>query len=395
MVKLAYFFMFFLCACASVPLRTPRSSTAVPLSSWSRLWTKKLNGFISDLSFSKNGEKILVATVPNYESDQGDREYLLSLFDSKGKQLWKMRNTGPVKAQALSDDGSWAVVGTYDDRLTAISWEGLGQKGFQGPRTLWSVNATCRPTILNLSKKVICYHDDDADPRVAFDVFDGSGKKLFSYPIGQDILGLKVSQNQRYFAVGLSRGQVILFDDQIRSLWQVEVPGEVVDLDISSNEGQPHVAVLFHQNEYRISLYDAQGKVEAQGAVPFPSRQVDLSQNSLQNSPRMIWAQGLTKESRFQGLFSAQSDLKHLWKVEEPLNVDSPLPSLVMKSSVLVQSDAYSFVEFDFAGAARAILPVSSEGHGNLYLMAYSPETQTVVFATDEGEVVVFRSPSN
>jgi hypothetical protein len=83
------------------------------------------------------------------------------MLGSQGRLLWQNKMRFPVKELDLSKDGSLSVVGTFGNEIL-----GLNAKG----KTLWSVEATCKPIILNESKRVLCYHDDDAEPSVAFGV---------------------------------------------------------------------------------------------------------------------------------------------------------------------------------------------------------------------------------
>jgi hypothetical protein len=131
------------------------------------LWKKQMPGLITDLTTSGDGKNVLVATAPNREAvPGGSGRYELILMRDDGKTAWRRPLNSPVKAQAISRDGSLIVISTYDDQIVGIDSKGA---------TRWSVDGMCRPHVLEKSGKVICYHDDDAEPGIAFRVIDKGG----------------------------------------------------------------------------------------------------------------------------------------------------------------------------------------------------------------------------
>ena len=139
----------------------------------------------------------------------------------------------------------------------------------------------CKP--IPLGKRFLCYHDDDAEPDVAFDVYTAAGRKVLFYPITRDVLALKVSDDERNVAIALQGSQVLLFDPEFRSLWQRSVAGEVVDLAVSAG-AHPRVAVLYNRPAATagaespgqgIALLNEQGAVLGETSVTGRAAQVE------------------------------------------------------------------------------------------------------------------------
>jgi hypothetical protein len=200
-----------------------------------RLWIRRLTGYISDINISSRGNAVLVGTLPDYDDEDGSRKNLLHYFDGHGRERWSKVLPTAVKSQAISAHASLAVVATHEDEVLAFSESG---------KKLWSAHATCSPIIINSRKEVICYHDDDAEPEIAFDVFNWNGKKIRSYPIKNDILTLKVSEDEYSTALALTQGMVQVLGPDYKLKWNARVEGEIVDIDISIGR-DPRLAVLY------------------------------------------------------------------------------------------------------------------------------------------------------
>ena len=126
-------------------------------------WSKKLNGAISGISLSRDEKVILVATSVDKEIDGRSRYPLLSRFNTRGTRLWQISLKSPVRDLDLDEKGNMIVISNYQNELIAFNAQG---------KKRWSVDVTCRPFVVDHSKSIFCYHDDDAQPQVAFDVFD-------------------------------------------------------------------------------------------------------------------------------------------------------------------------------------------------------------------------------
>ena len=142
-----------------------------------------------------------------------------------------------IKSQTLSDDGSLAVIATYDDQI-----RGYNRSGKQ----LWDAEAFCKPIVLSSLKKVLCFHDDDAEPELGFEVFDWQGKKLSDFPIQNDALVLKVAPDEKHFIMALTHGHVLVFDSHFKPIAKKTVSGEIVDVAITS---ATNYAVLYNKKK--------------------------------------------------------------------------------------------------------------------------------------------------
>ncbi|MCM2324532.1 MAG: PQQ-like beta-propeller repeat protein [Oligoflexia bacterium] len=358
------------------------------------LWTRKLPGYVTDLDISRDGGAILLSTAPNRETESGSREYLLMGFDARGKMRWRTKPKAPVKAQAISDDGAFAVVAGYDDTLTAIDPRGRRYA------ELWSVEASCRPFVLNRSKRVLCYNDDDEDPGVAFQVFDWSGRKLLSYPISHDILALAVSSDERNIAVALTRGQVILFNGEFRPVWQKKVEGEISALDVGPGSA-PKVAVLFdsrRQPAQKLAIVQA-------GAAPAAILPTSERLTRLQFWPERggtLLGFGHDAKELFARAFQLSSAgvPTEKWKAAEPRSTDCPPLATVTRSGPLLARDPPPkegaprhpvLALFDGAGEGLVDYRMGGEDGACLYVQAYAPDAGIIVAATDDGTFSAFQ----
>ena len=206
-----------------------------------KLWTRKSPGLLTDLNLSRDGSTILVATIPDRDSVEigaNRSKNYAAIFSSAGKTLAQIEMPAQIKSQTISDDGSLSIIATYDD--TIRGYDRTGQK-------IWEYEGICKPIALSSLKKILCFHDDDSDPQLAFEVLDWTGHQVDSYSVKLDSLMIKVSPNEKYFVVGLNHGKVLLFDSSFRPVWQKSVDGELTDLAISaSDESAPTVAALYN-----------------------------------------------------------------------------------------------------------------------------------------------------
>jgi len=255
------------------------------------VWTQKVDGAISGLSFSKNGKAILVASSPDHDIEGSSDHYLLSRWDDQGRRLWQQKVKAPIKDQDLSEEGELAVVVNYEHEILALDAKGA---------LLWQAEGTCQPHVLQKIKKILCYHDDDAEPQVAYDLYDWGGRRLFSYSIEDDILALKVSEGfaseqaasqfKQNLVFALTGGQIVLMQLQeglvkggeARSefqqvLWKKTIEGEIVDLGVSQGSS-PRVAVLYKdaQQLERVAVFDSQARPVGVFSPSFRAQQLEI-----------------------------------------------------------------------------------------------------------------------
>jgi hypothetical protein len=314
-----------------------------------------------------------------------------------GKVAWQKPLKSAVKSQAISDDGSIAVVSTYDDRITAYDSAG---------KELWGLDGLCQPHILAQPKRIVCYHDDDAEPNIAFRLFDWNGKVLLSFPISNDILAFKISPDGRNLAVGLTRGQVILIGPDSRATWQKRVDGEVLDLALTPG-AEPRVLVLSNPNQksQKLTLLDSRGEKLAESE---PSERVEQIESS--ESGKIAWAYANSPDGQRVFAFSIDSEkISEPWTVKHPWYADLP-PIIEAKGSPGADTLMFGFEDLlegegdsgsksrhhhllsvDAAGDVLWNIPFKPEE--NLYLAARGRENDAMVVAAamDDGYLSVFR----
>lgn len=126
-----------------------------------------------------------------------------------GKVRWRSTLNLPAKSVALSQSGELGVIATYHDEVLLFNRKG---------KLLWKKEGACRPEFLDSYSLIACTHDDDTDPRIAFDLFDLGGNKVYSHPIESDLLDFKVSADQKFILLSLTGARVELIAlDQLTS----------------------------------------------------------------------------------------------------------------------------------------------------------------------------------
>ena len=199
-------------------------------------WSQRLPGAISSMSVSRAGD-VLAATNPDPDIEGSSSKFWLTRLTPQGKIAWQQLLPAPAKDLDLSADGTLAVVSTHEDELIAYNVKG---------KSIWNVQGTCRPTILNKSRRVLCYHDEDVDPQIAFEIYDWAGKKKVSFPIRGDVLSFRLSRDEKGFVMGLTGGRVLYFNTNGKLLWEKRIAGEIVDVAIAS-QGPVRAAILTQQ----------------------------------------------------------------------------------------------------------------------------------------------------
>jgi hypothetical protein len=352
----------------------------------------------------------LVATVPDRDSVEigaNRSRNFAAIFSVAGKALAQIEMPAQIKSQSISADGSLSVIATYDDVIRG--YDRSGQK-------VWEHEGICKPIVLSQLKKILCFHDDDSDPELAFEVLDWSGHKVDSYSVKLDSLMIKVAQNEKYFVVGLNHGKVLLFDATFKPVWQKSVDGELTDLAISApDSGQPVVAALYNvkkskkkrkkpsksvqvgeiSSEQKIALFAAGGKVPT--LLPIHSRldELDLSadgkalfgygndadgqvivrisEDATKSKDVLVWKRGDPKPAEYSSqLLSSQ---EWVWIGFEDMN------STTRHSHVL---------GFDSEGGVKTNIIVPSEEGSYLYAYAYADRAHVLAVGSDDGRLSLF-----
>ena len=355
-----------------------------------RLWTKRVGGVITDLSVSRNGQNIVIATSPNPDVPGGGEHHTMAKFTRDGHMVWRKPLKVPVRAQSISGDGSLIVASTYDDRITGYNAAG---------KPVWAVNGLCKPILLERIRKIVCYHDDDAESSIAFDVFGWNGQKILSYPIPDlDILALKISEDDRNLAIALTGGHVLLFDPDYKIVWDKKVSGEISDVSVSSGK-TPEVAVLYTSGtREKISVLDAGGTVVTLGEPHAHVEQIEISPTASD-----VFTFGNGPQGQYLALYpllpgAPPSVLKTKWERLEPRRSDYSSSIIVSQDRIivgiedLVDTDRHThLLGFDFDGNQKWSIPVIVEEGVYLYEQDFASENPLLAITTDDGVLSVFK----
>jgi hypothetical protein len=385
----------------------------------SQLWSRQMNGAISDLSISKNGKAILVATSPDSDIEGSTNSYLLSRYSSTGKLIWQFKQKSPIKEVAQSQDGSFAVISNYENQLFGINAEG---------KILWTNEGMCKPIISDLSKKIICYHDDDNEPKVAFDLYDWKGKKISSYEITKDVLGLKLSADEKSLVMAQANGGVVFFSSEFIPLWHKTVPGEIVDVSVSSGIA-PVVAVLYRAKDKpkleRVIILDSQASLQGDlkadlkseslaatavqvkakvadkrsfGGEPlkilFPS--VNCNQIELSPSGTTLFYYGNSASGQYLGSLSVLSS-KELWvrggstptEYNSSISVGSSQVFMGFQENAAGERRSH-ILNFSYEGDIKTNIRLSPEQSAYLYNFKTAPDGTVLAVGTDDGKLSLY-----
>jgi WD40 repeat protein len=369
------------------PLKAPKVS--VPDKAQA-LWQKRLPGYISDLTVARGGDGVLVSTLPNFDRDGGSHKNLFSCFSRTGRMLWSHDLPTPVKAQAFSRDGSEAIAVTHDNEVIAYNRKG---------KKLWTAEGNCQPMFVSGDRSVLCFHDDDAAPTFAFDIFDaGSGKKTASFPINRDVLALRLSTDQKNIVLGLTGGQVISVGPAFKTLWQATVPGEIVDVDISSGNGG-WVAILYRKAKLGAAVFDQHGKKVSDFVVPAGPDEIRFY---LKSKSIAFYGNG-EKGQVFSWMGEEEGGkYRQLWRRGASYSAHYSPPQVFSyraggESRLLAPFEEVSpgsnnthVLSFDRLGKLALDLPITVAEGAFLYLEDFSPDSGTLAVANDDGTLAVF-----
>lgn len=374
-------------------------SVSTEAGSVTQLWSRKMPGLISDLNVALDGNSLLVTTIPDPE--KGFRQHLLSRLDSKGKTVWSLPLSAQVKSQSIADDGSLAVISNYSEEVMGIDAKG---------QVIWKAVAACKPTILTSLKKILCYHDDDAAPGVAFEVLGWDGKKLQTYPSKNDVLSLKVSQDQSHFVLGMTRGQLAYFDSAFKLVWQKKVGGEILDVSVSSGSN-PEAAVLYNNRRegQRLAIFDSQGKLIGEGA---PSSHVEQVEISPSGGEALVYGNG--PKGQYLALFSAAGGsaeataarktpaaLREKWRRGDAKSADYSSSMIATHDLAIIGFEDIApntrrsrLLAFDLQGGLKWSIPLVTEEGAYLYAQSFSPEKSFLGVGTDDGNLSAYQVTS-
>jgi hypothetical protein len=373
-----------------------------------KLWTRKSPGLLTDLNISRDGSTVLVATVPDRDSVEigaNRSRNFAAIFSSAGKSLAQIEMPAQIKSQTISADGSLSIIATYDDAIRGYDRSG---------KKVWEHEGICKPIALSSLKKILCFHDDDSDPELAFEVLDWSGNKVGAYPVKLDSLMIKVSQNEKYFVVGLNHGKILLFDSIFKLVWQKSVDGELTDLAISSSEsGQPTIAALYNvkktkrkhkkpskspqmgeiSSEQKVALFN-NGKSPV--LLPIHSR---LDELDLSADGKALFGYGNDADGQVIVRISEDKESKDVlaWKRGDPKPAEYSSQLLSSQDWVWIgfedmnSTSRHSHVlGFDNDGGVKTNITVPSEEGSYLYAYSYADRAHILAVGSDDGRLSLF-----
>ena len=359
-----------------------------------------MKGAISNLALSRSGKQILVATYADSDIPGSAKHALLSLWSTQGKLLWEQKADAPIKDIAISPDGQLIVLSTYLDDLIGMDARG---------RKIWNTAGLCKPYVLQEPKRVICYHDDDAGPDVAFDVLDWDGKKIGGFPIQKDIVAFKFSDDQKSLAIALNGGEVILFDSELKPAWRRKLDGEVVDLAVAGSEqsnlistaspspiSRFRVAVLVRADRktQQVEFLGDQGQSLGHVIPSFPVEQLESSPDG-----QIAFYYG----NSFAGQWVAGAsfpELKEIWKQGEPsssrysgsINLSPGLiwAGVEHRSEKPIQRESRVFI-FDLNGNKVHDLDLPKDDTAYLFSHRIAMVPNWFVVGTDDAKLSVYQ----
>ncbi len=363
-----------------------------------KVWSQRLPGFVTDLAVSADAESVFFATIPDFDRNDGQRDFRVSRVNRSGKVLWSKKTEAQVKAVSISDDGKVAVFADYNDELTA-----LGPSGKQ----LWKVHGPCRPLVMGPLKKVVCYHDDDAEPKTAYELLElGTGKRAGSFPISGDILALKLSSDARGLVMALhdanaakgKQNRIVVMGGvmggaQLGQLGEAYVGGVIVDVAVSSG-ASPNVAVLWNsgEREQKVTLLrGAAPKMEMTASEVSTTlgrgEQIEISSNGEQ-----AFVYGNSVEGQWLRAFSG-TPLRLEWSTQmSPKQAEYSSGITVTDKAVVAGVE--SIGELSRTSSYRAFqsttgtplwqTAVTREPGSYLYTQAWAPRRGLLVVGTDD-----------
>ncbi|MBY0471325.1 hypothetical protein K2X30_09170 [bacterium] len=356
----------------------------------SRQWNKVLPGFITDLDFTGDGNALVVATIPDRDGIiKSAPTNLLSYFNRDGKLIWRIIPKTQIKSQSVSDDGSIVVISTYNERLTALNSAG---------KVLWSVRTMCRPHVMSKVEKIVCYHDDATSPKIAFEVYDFKGKRYAYFPRGEDILSLKLPDDQLATAIALTHGQVILFDSEFKKVWERRVNGEVLDLAVGSGDNRLVAALFENGRQQRVAMFDHQGNFQSEVALKAPAEQIEFSPDgsylvTYGNTPRGQSLNTFSVKARGNGTSALEEQWKRgdLYYAEYSSFMTAAKDFLMIGYEDISPKTRWSHIlGFSMSGKLNFDLPLEAKEGAYLYTYSYSHKTSSLAVATDDASLTVY-----
>ncbi len=353
--------------------------SALPVS-FKKLWKEEFPGPITDLSVARLSGDLLAATIPSLESGG---KHLLTLLNRKGDRVFQVPMDFPVKHIDVSATGDLVVVQNHEGQLFGMDRNG---------RRIWMVEASCKPIILTTVKKILCYHDDDTMPAVAFEVFGFDGKTEYKHAVKTDVLSLKISNDERWIVLGISGGKLILMNNEFKVTNEFKVEGEILDVSVSSGD-EPRVASLSMEPKtgQRIGVYEKDGRFRGVMRPPYHVEQIELLPGG-----SLLAIYGNSPKGQYIAAVSPH-DLSVVWQKLEPRYADYSLSISVAEDKILAGFEAVGrksreseLLVLDLEGKLRSQLPLETAEGAYLYSFAFSPVTSLLAVGSDDQMIQLY-----
>ncbi len=345
-----------------------------------RVWEESFPGPITDLALARKSGDLVVASIPDMEAGG---KHLLTLMDPKGKRVFQVPSPFPVKSLDILEDGSRVIVNNYDGKLLAYNRSG---------DVIWESEGSCRPMVLNLSKRIVCYHDDDTKPSFAFDAYDFDGKRFARFPIKSDVLALKISSDERWVGIALSGGRVLVLNSDLKVEKEHRVAGEILDLSVSGGDA-PTLAVISIdlRKGQALAIFEALKKLITSTPLTYHVEQVEALPTG-----KLIAVYGNSPRGQYIAVHSAYDGTLQ-WQKLEARYADYSLAIRVGVDRIVAgfeqvasgeasgaKSRRSKLVVLDLDGRLRADLPLKTAEGAYLYSFAYSPDRSLLGIGTDD-----------
>jgi len=345
----------------------------------SRQFQKPFAGNLADLALARDSGHTLISSIP--DSDSGGK-HRLTLLDDDGDVVFEKDLSSPLRNLGISADGSFIAIQQYEKGVTAF--DGAGKKRF-------GIDVACKPVVLTKKQQLLCVYDDETQPKVAFDVYDWSGKRVARFPIKTDVLAWKVSEDENWIVIAQTFGKVTLINNEFKIAKQYQVKGEVLDVAVSSSS-EPNLAVLHVVPSSGQSMTLLNFKGDSTGAI---RPEQHLEQVEMDQEGKHAFAYGNSPKGQYLAAYSVQND-QLLWRRREARFADYSLKIDVNGEVVVLGLEDESegsrrsrILILDFEGRVRSELPIETKEGAYLYHFSYSSKRSLLAVGSDDRRLQV------
>jgi outer membrane protein assembly factor BamB len=258
----------------------------------------------------------------------------------------------------------------------------------------------CRPVVLEKNRQILCHHDDDSLPGVAFTVLSLNGKVKQRFQIPQDLLVLKISADESRIALGMVKGRIWILDPTFKKIADRRVDGEIVDLSLASGP-QPAGAewsALVNVNGLgqQLIAMNPSGKLRWQQTLEAPHQQIELSEDG---SLTAIYGNG--PKGQLVSLLGTpafgEGRLTLLWSYRAPRyadynqRIDFSGEDIVLGFEEVTERTRHSHVvALQRSGQLNWDIPIQSEEGAYLYARGMTSKSGLLVLGTDDGRLTAY-----